>query len=101
VQNPNTPSAADDNLSETQTAAVGVFVILPRYVLGGKGYTAPSDKVKYRPGREAGGQDRVMYRNLLQTGRRYRLPRSTDPGPLLGFESISISKVPLPAEPVQ
>jgi len=60
MKNPNTPSAGRDMFIRKQTAAVGGFVILPRYVLGGKGYTATVTKVHI--GMSGGGvQDRVMF----------------------------------------
>jgi predicted dehydrogenase len=46
-------------------AAAGVFTIVPRHVLGGKGYVAPSDKVNIALV-GAGGQGRTNVRELFR-----------------------------------
>src|SRR5437870_9048459 len=46
-------------------AAAGVFTIVPRHVLGGRGYVAPSDKVNVAL-IGAGGQGRTNLRGLFK-----------------------------------
>lgn len=78
TKNPNTPSAGRRQFIRNTTAAVGGFVIIPRYVLGGKGYTAPSDKVNIGIV-GAGGQGQSNVRNLLQLD-DVQITSVTDPG---------------------
>ncbi|GEP96177.1 Gfo/Idh/MocA family protein [Chitinophaga cymbidii] len=48
-----------------QTATISAFMILPRYVLGGKGYTAPSDRINIGfigAGKQALGLQRQFFK---------------------------------------
>lgn len=66
------------NFAKTITAVSAGFMILPRSVLGGKGFTAPSDKVIIGLV-GAGGQGQSNVRNLLKLD-DVQITSVTDPG---------------------
>ncbi|MBY5960127.1 Gfo/Idh/MocA family oxidoreductase [Membranicola marinus] len=75
---PSTPHSSRRNFTKTMTATAAGFMILPRNVLGGKNYTAPSDKVNIGLV-GAGGQGQSNVRHLLQLD-DVQITSVTDPG---------------------
>lgn len=61
------PNSRRDFLKSTALAA-GAFMIVPRHVLGGPGYTAPSDKLVIA-GIGAGGKGESDIWNFYQSGK--------------------------------
>jgi predicted dehydrogenase len=59
------PPATRRDFLKAGTVAAGVFTIVPRHVLGGRGYVAPSDKVNIALV-GAGGQGRTNLRELFK-----------------------------------
>ena len=82
-----TPEATRRQFITTAAGAVAATTILPRHVLGGPGFVAPSDKVNVAI-IGVGGQGRTNLRSLLQRGdlpgdRDRRPVRGVGPEPLL------------------
>src|ERR1700761_711964 len=63
---PENPSRRD--FIKTGTIAAASFMIVPRYVLGGKGYRAPSDMLTVA-GVGAGGKGRSDIANFAKSGK--------------------------------
>jgi predicted dehydrogenase len=82
--NPSTPSSRREFL-KAGAASVSAFTIVPRHVLGGRGYVAPSDKVNVAL-IGAGGQGRTNARELFKLG-DVRIIAVADPA-----ESFSLEK---------
>ena len=70
TEDTNTPSENNSRRKFIKTAAVGAatFMIVPRHVLGGKGYIAPSDKLLIA-GVGAGGKGTSDIANFYKSGK--------------------------------
>lgn len=62
------PGPSRRQFLKTSTIAAASFMIVPRFVLGGKGYTAPSDKLLIA-GVGAGGKGQSDIANFYKSGR--------------------------------
>ena len=61
-------NASRRDFIKNSALAVGTFMIVPRYVLGGKGYTAPSDKLVIA-GVGAGGKGESDIASFFKSGK--------------------------------
>jgi hypothetical protein len=66
-ETPVTGASRRDFIKNTSLAAAG-FMIVPRFVLGGKGYTAPSDMLNVA-GVGAGGKGESDIANFAKSGK--------------------------------
>src|ERR1700755_1873252 len=67
-QDKSTPDASRRDFLKKGTLAAASFMIVPRFVLGGKGFTAPSDKLLIA-GVGAGGKGQSDIANFYKSGK--------------------------------